>query len=391
MTQRPHILHITSDFPDLISRDKPMAVHNLVHSCKQFNHTVFSLNRSTLPLRPRFLTLEPGYAVQYWGLPWGIGLKNFQHTLARSILTRIERDHIRFDVIHAHKLTFEGVTAFYLSDKLKKPFVCSIRGSTDIRTMKYKPLYRQFYLEILRKSSILFFVSPWVRKVIQKRYSISVLSDAILPNIVSEAALESAIEQGQLRHSNRFVSIFRLDSYKGKNIEKLIRAFDLAIDHLGDLHLDIFGGGTDKSICRMKKIIRSAKHPSRIHMLGKLSNAEVCKLLPHYAALLLPSYPETFGMVYIEALFAGIPFMHAKETGIDGYFLGRPFCVGVNHKSIIEILLSIKDLWRNQITYKEQIIEFKRSGAMDIFSSETIITDYVRRIHQALDDFQRLH
>lgn len=34
----------------------------------------------------------------------------------------------------------------------------------------------------------------------------------------------------------------------------------------------------------------------------------------------MPSKPETFGLVYVEALSQGLPILYAKGEGFDGYF-----------------------------------------------------------------------
>ena len=39
-----------------------------------------------------------------------------------------------------------------------------------------------------------------------------------------------------------------------------------------------------------------------------------------YTALVLPTLRETFGMVYIEALFAGVPILYSQDRGVDGFF-----------------------------------------------------------------------
>jgi glycosyltransferase involved in cell wall biosynthesis len=66
-----------------------------------------------------------------------------------------------------------------------------------------------------------------------------------------------------------------------------------------------------------------------VRLTGPLPNAEVIERLPSYRALLLPSRNETFGMVYVEALFAGIPVLFTRGTAIDGYLDGLDVAVTV--------------------------------------------------------------
>ena len=34
----------------------------------------------------------------------------------------------------------------------------------------------------------------------------------------------------------------------------------------------------------------------------------------------MPSFTETFGLTYIEALSQGVPIVHSRGQGVDGYF-----------------------------------------------------------------------
>ena len=73
----------------------------------------------------------------------------------------------------------------------------------------------------------------------------------------------------------------------------------------------------------------------------------VCRELANYDIFILPSYYETFGRVYFEAMAAGIPVICAKNSGIYGYFKESVEGFSVDHKDINDICskleLLIKD------------------------------------------------
>lgn len=60
-----------------------------------------------------------------------------------------------------------------------------------------------------------------------------------------------------------------------------------------------------------------------------MPNAKLLEELPRALALALPSRNETFGMVYTEALFAGVPILYSRGTGIDGHLDGLDVGVAV--------------------------------------------------------------
>jgi len=58
---------------------------------------------------------------------------------------------------------------------------------------------------------------------------------------------------------------------------------------------------------------------AHVRLCGPMPNEELLARLPAYAAFVLPSHNETFGMSYVEALLAGVPILYSKGTGIDGF------------------------------------------------------------------------
>ena len=44
----------------------------------------------------------------------------------------------------------------------------------------------------------------------------------------------------------------------------------------------------------------------------------------------MPSFRETFGLTYIEALSQGVPVVHSRGQGIDGYFAPRTVAAAVD-------------------------------------------------------------
>ena len=81
-----------------------------------------------------------------------------------------------------------------------------------------------------------------------------------------------------------------------------------------------------------------------VTLAGALPNAELLVRLPRYRALLLPSLNETFGMVYVEALFAGVPILFTRGTAIDGYLDGLDVARAVPPRDVGAIAAAIIEL-----------------------------------------------
>lgn len=66
------------------------------------------------------------------------------------------------------------------------------------------------------------------------------------------------------------------------------------------------------------KLEKLAQGHSQVKFLGNISPHEVRKQMRQAQLLCVPSYTETFGLVYVEAMKQGLPVIGRHGTGIDG-------------------------------------------------------------------------
>ena len=369
------ILHISCDFNDAIRQDKTAAISRLVDETTQFSHAVVSLNRTMNPFK-----YQPGqssdslHSLYYFGLPFGIGLRASMHLAAGRILRSLERCAFKADIIHCHKLTFEGIIGQILSRKLGIPYVLSIRGDTDFKVIRYKPTYARLYRHVLRDSRAIFFGAPWsMRKLTELWPQVMPDRKVLLPNIVPADAPESFNNSGT---SNRLVSVCHLKDYRRKNLKRLFSAVDLLNRAGSEVFLDVIGGGSASTVSRIEKMISGLQFSQNVHLLGHLPSCELSERLPHYSGLVLPSTRETFGMVYLEALRAGVPFVHSENAGVDGYFDDLGVSISVNPKSVRSIADGIKKLLNDGQQLRRNVQQLHESGGLDRFNTANIVHSY---------------
>lgn len=378
------VLHISFDFPDSVVSEKTKAVSNLIDAQTLVPNIVVSLNRTANPFSDFKVRKEPyGYAMNVFGLPFGIGLRFWMYLVSIKIDNIFLNNWNSISVIHAHKLTFEGIIGYYLSKKYNIPLIITVRGDSDLRVIKAKVELRELFKKVVNKANKIIFLAPWTKKGFAS-YFLNVdieNKSVVIPNIID---VKQRIRAVDFSTKNKFVSVFRLDSYKRKNIERIIKAIDsLHIDY-PDISLDIIGSGSDKSIKIVKKYISRCKFPNRFTMVGKLSQDKVQKAYKDYAGLILPSKPETFGLVFIEALNAGIPIIYAANSGVDGFFDDSVVGFRVQFESQEELKLSIEEIFKNQISLFQQIEMFISDGGLDIFTKSEVAKSYMKEISLVL-------
>ena len=368
------ILHLSFDYPDSISPKNTFAIKNLISATPELNHIVISLHRTSKPKNAVIFQQSNVLSIILFALPYGIFLNYSMKKAAKCIKHILEEQNMCFDIIHAHKLTYEGIIAEILSACFGKPYIISIRGDTDLKLLKFKPHYRALYQKIVKKSSRLLLIAPWVLDKINHYLPENTLNDGnitLLPNVVDSSVIKN---NGQ--KENALITAFHFVKHKikNKNFRRLISAFDIVSESHPEIRLDIAGDGSDKKI--VQSIIQKMKHPEKVRLLGHIDNNEIKNLFSNYMGFVLPSHPETFGLVYIEALSAGIPILYARENGIDGYLNDNDIAVRVSYNSIESITKGLLQLIKENKKLHENVAKMNKSNGLSIFSKVSVAERY---------------
>ena len=137
------------------------------------------------------------------------------------------------------------------------------------------------------------------------------------------------------------------------------------------------------STVEIRKLARVAGCTNRIRFRGVRPHAQIIDELPEYVALLLPSVNETFGMVYLEALLAGVPVLYTRGTGIDGHLDGLRVGVGVTAGAVEEIAAAIDDFSCNAAQWRDAVWRH-RPDLISRFGQDGIVARYTNDIRSVL-------
>ena len=341
------VLHLAVEWNTPQRVKTTTAVEWLVDAIDDFDNVVIAYRR--VPRRvagtETVVSLAPVrvYDFPYFGLPLGIGLHSAMRDAARRTIKQLELDGIRPAVVHAHKLTFEGIAGWYIAQHFGVPLMLSLRGEVETKVFRYKPILRRFLQRMCRDAARLYIVSAWFADEFHRHVPDVAARERMLPNIVRN--IEPVIESQP--PGETFVSIFNLNMWRRKGASWLLAGFADAARQDATLKLDIIGRGTDRARAAVRRIITRHKLEDRVRLVGEMSNAELLAALPRYRGLLLPSVNETFGMVYVEALFAGIPILFTRGTAIDGYVDGLSAAKTVPPRDVRAITRAILEIARD--------------------------------------------
>lgn len=338
MTKRT-ILHITADYPDVFQSQKTPVVHRLTEALDaEYDQLVVSINRTDRLQRLKAVRYGNLLSVQYFAPPKGLFQKQFLDHLARELAAMLAGELPSDALVFAHKFALEGMIAERLASSFKTPYSIGFMGNSDRTMFIAKPHYRGRYKRIVRRAQHLAFSSPWARDYFEKRLLRPAGVDLARCHIIPYISYDRISPPSERRcDRGRFLTIFNFCGWKFKNVARLVRAVGAVNASGQQATLDIAGWGNPDEVSQIRDIVSRNGGDSFVTFLGHVTSDDLDRLAAEYNGMVLPSYPESFGLVYIEALSRGIPIMCSRKAGFDGFFPGMFPGVIVDHRSVPDI------------------------------------------------------
>lgn len=370
------ILHLSADYPDPLAPGKTKAVLNLLSLANEHEHHLWSLNRTdwrqgTEMLRFADETGDDHRAVAYGAPPKGLFHERYLLRLAERISGDCESRKLRPDVIHAHKLSVEGIVGQALAEKFGVPLVISIQGDSDLKIVGVKKGLRKRYSDIWRNAPLIFPFTPWARDRLNELLGERRGETRLLPCPGKRDEITAPKITGP-----RIVSAFHFASAKRKNAAALIRATGRAASEVPDIHLEIIGGGDPSAFSELSALARSAA-PGRVSFAGAISHDEVISRMNGACGFALVSRRETFGMVFSEALLSGAPCLIPSGMGIDGYLPEGSVVISASADDEAAITAGLIRLVKEQEAMKARLAALGADGGLDFLRRDAIRDQYL--------------
>lgn len=248
------------------------------------------------------------------------------------------------DIVIAHNFWSDGIIAFLNYIFFNIPYILVVRN-TDINVFLPKLKHYHWLMSLMVKNSrSLIFINKPYRDKFQNDY----------PKLYKKANNVSLIFNGidnfwlknmyNLILNHRSNTLIYVGAFnKNKNIVSIINATANLVSKINNLTLILVGG----SISDLKILLNSKEIPDFIKVMGKINDKEILlKLYREAKIFIMPSFFETFGLVYIEALSQGCSIIHSNGQGIDGVF-NENFIQAVDPYNVDDIACKIEYLLEN--------------------------------------------
>ncbi|MBX0333445.1 glycosyltransferase family 4 protein [Pontibacter sp. HSC-14F20] len=239
---------------------------------------------------------------------------NFKKIVSANLenLKSFENDFGPIDLIHAQVGHPAGNIALDISIRTNLPFCITERMGpfpSPYTTNKEGTLTYFHQLPYLA-SDINIAVSPFQKKMMEKQ---KIPQISIIPDFINEDFFEPA---EQLHHNNKIFTFFSFARLvNGKGIGDLIVSIKSIVSTGIKLKLRLAGTGPQKE--ELIKLANELDISHVIDWLGDLTRVEALQEYQKCDSFVLPSYYESFGMVYIEALACGKPIIATRCGGPD--------------------------------------------------------------------------
>jgi teichuronic acid biosynthesis glycosyltransferase TuaC len=231
----------------------------------------------------------------------------------------------KFDVIHAQYLFPDGLLAYHISKKYKIPYVITSHNESV------------FFNYIISKNTVKKILTN-ASKVLPINYtnysyykSIGISELQLIP-----LGFDKNFIRVQRKHQFNEISVLSVcELIKLKNIDKVI----LALSHLipkYPIRYTIIGDGPEKE--KLKELVNTLNLNNHISFISHVPHEQIADEMYKHDLFIMPSYFETFGRVYFEAMAMGIPIICAKHSGIYGLFRENEEGISVDHQNIEEII-----------------------------------------------------
>ncbi|PKN78379.1 MAG: hypothetical protein CVU48_08475 [Candidatus Cloacimonetes bacterium HGW-Cloacimonetes-1] len=253
------------------------------------------------------------------------------------------------DIIHVHDCRHlpELWTMKWYLDKLLIPkylTVHNIKTLASQQKLVLRPLYIMTMSKAYRNWTHIFTVNGFLKDILNSyASSVTVIGNAILTRSIVPESEVMQFQNVLPTSSFKIIAVGNLVETKGYDL--LIQAIGRLYGQGHDISLIIVGNGPQRA--KLQALVVALQLSGRVILQAALPNPIVRNIYQYFDAFVLPSYAETFGIVYLEAMDAGIPVIGVKGQGIDGVIVHEINGLLVGPRSLEDLCHKIAYLMDN--------------------------------------------
>jgi glycosyltransferase involved in cell wall biosynthesis len=307
----PKVIHLPAWYPNRIDPQLGVFIRKHVQAVAQHSHSELIYTKKLDDLK--------GYEIEehdledfreiivYYSSGFGklTGLYRRQKALQKGLARcQIKKP----DFVHLHVLDRNAILGFRLAQKLNVPYGITEHwtGYRSGAFAQKNTLEKSMLRKIARNAA---FIAPVSNALAEDMMKCDIEGNyTTIPNVL-KPAIQSKTKWNPTFH---FGVIADLVDHQ-KNISSVIRAFSEI--EFENMRLTIVGDGPDAHT--LKALAMGSSNP--IEFAGRWDNNAVLRNMSQFDALIVNSRIETFSVVTLEALSAGVPVIATKSGGPEEF------------------------------------------------------------------------
>lgn len=290
-----------------------------------------------------------------------------------DVKSKIEYNSL--NLVHAHFLFSDGGVAYKLKKDIGLNYIVTVRNTDMYAFFKYMIHLKKFGLKILNNAQKIIFLSPTYKnalfnKYVPKKYREKLEEKSIIiPNGVNDFWLKNLSKTRKII-GGKIRLIYVGEFSKNKNIPAIVEVIDRLREKGKETQLTIIGQYGD-NVNKAQKLV--SKRNKYIQSFPRITEKK--ELLYQYRKadiFIMPSFYETFGLVYLEAMSQGLPIIYTKGQGFAGYYMDGEIGYAVSPNNTDEIVEKIE-----MVINKYEEISKKCINEVRSFTWELIALKYI--------------
>lgn len=286
-----------------------------------------------------------------------------------SCLKVINKNKLKFDLIHAHFTKPAGYIASIFQKNYNIPYLLTVHEDTV--WLNKDILNDKNCIDVFKSANKIIRVNTKDLFKIKKYNTNTIfIPNGYDFNIFYNKGLKKKLAPQKIICIGNLV-------INQKNQINLIKAMKNVINNNLDVQLSIVGVGVDYN--KINTEIKIQNLENKVKLLGAKTPKEINDLLNESDLFILPSYSESFGIVQIEAMACGVPVVATINGGSEEIITSSDVGLLVKDPENIKELAATIEKALNTNWDAKKIIDFVKKYSLENISKE-IIQEYKKII-----------
>ena len=237
---------------------------------------------------------------------------------------------VKFDIVHSQFADHAGFAGTIISRFLRIPFVITVHGYDVYFSKKFgyglgtTRLQRIYVYFILKSANKIFPVSNALKRQCNVKWHINSKKLEVIPNGMCFNKLPERDEiirlKSNLNINDKKIILSVSSLIKRKGQQNIIKVLPEVIKDVPDAFFILIGDGP--CLPKLEQLTKDLELEKHVMFINRyISKDELAVFFSICDFFALPSVLESFGIVYIEALFFGKPIIGSRGQGVEDFIV----------------------------------------------------------------------